>query len=134
MTASTRQVAPGQCQERQTAGERLMLPGSKPKGPRDQRWPGATAEEQQAASPIPAKGHRAAADCPKEGSTSAVEARGSKAATAAMPSLGLIGFTAAGAGRLRIKCHVFSSKKNHSAEHKRSPQNKDAEPPAVWGG
>ena len=69
MTASTRQVVPGQCQEPQTAGEQSMLPGSKPKGPRDQRrWPGATAEEQQAAPPIPAKGHRAAADCPKEGS------------------------------------------------------------------
>ena len=50
-----------------------------------------------------------------------------------MPSLGLIGFIAAGAGRLRIKCHVSSSKKNHFAEHKRSPQNKGMTNP-LWSG
>lgn len=43
--------------------------------------------------------------------------------------MGLIGFAATESGRLRIKYHVSSSKKNHSAEQKRSPQNKGMKNP-----
>lgn len=85
------------------------------------------AEEQQAAPPIPGKGHGAAAACPD---SRLQEARDSKATTAAMPSLGLFGLAAAESGWLRIKCHVPSSKKNHSAEHKRSSQNKGMKNPS----